>query len=78
MKFRLHRGTLTESMTTVREITSRTELLRVVAADLAPLRITDEMIRTVHYGPDSRINWKDSYLVIVDGFGVAGFTDGPI
>jgi hypothetical protein len=27
--------------------------------------------------PDERIGWKETWIVIVPGYGVLGFTDGP-
>jgi hypothetical protein len=79
MKFRLHRGTLEESMQTVCEVNSKAELVEVLAKDLAffPISITEQMISIIPYAYDGRIEW-DTYIVSLEYFGIAGFTNGPL
>lgn len=77
MKFREHRGSFAESMKTVVDVKDRAELLREVQRVLYPLPVVDFSIRPYGEGPDRRTGWN-TYVVTVDGYGVAGFTDGPL
>lgn len=80
MQLREHKGSLHESMATVKRLdATRDALLSVVRAELAHFGITfpDDAMRLVHYGRDDRIGW-DCYVVTVDGYGVFGFIDGPL
>jgi hypothetical protein len=75
-KFRSHRGTLADSMATVIEIGSRHDIAAIVAKD-ARLPISANEVQVKPYGYDSRIGW-DTHIVTIPGWGVAGFTDGPV
>ena len=83
MKFRLHRGGLDESMATCVEIDrSKAALAAVIARDMAvafegPRTVTAEDVSLEYYGFDERINWK-TWVVLVRGFGVVGFTDSQV
>jgi hypothetical protein len=59
-------------------IKNRAQLVRYIAGKLRKSRaaITDDMIHVTHYGYDDRIDW-DEYIVVVEGFGVFGYTDEP-
>lgn len=67
-KFRLHRGSLEESMATVCEVTS--------FADINAIIKPDTVVSVEKYGYDARINWE-TYLVRA-AHGVVGMTDGPV
>ena len=81
MKFRDHRGSLTESMATVIDIPPTLEALKIIInTELGKYgvpEISDEMITVESYGFDNRIGW-DTHIVIVNGYGVYGYIDGPI
>ncbi len=82
MKIREHRAYLSESMKTVLEIDPTAEAIVRVASDaLKPFnfKVTLDMIKTEKYGNgiDERIGW-DTHIVIIKGYGVFGFIDGPI
>lgn len=78
-KYRDHRGTLDDSMQTVREVADFAALFEYLRSDLASFgfTLTPGMVDIAPYGVDSRIGW-DTYIVRIDGYGVAGFTDGPL
>jgi len=67
IKFRHHRGSLSDSMDTVVQVASLQEL-----ADI--LKVEVDTISIKPYGYDKRIDW-DTHLVCVNGDAV-GFTDG--
>lgn len=80
MKIREHRGSLDDSLQTVAEIEPTREAVaehvaRALSAFLVP--VTPAMIQVTEYSKDDRIGW-DTYIVTVDGYGVFGFTDGPL
>jgi hypothetical protein len=75
---RENRPTINESMSTVLEIEGREQLVRHIFDTLEKkgVVVTDQMIHVTPYGFDDRINW-DEHIIVVDRFGVFGFTDGP-
>lgn len=78
-KFRLHRGDLGESLATVVEIQTFSDLVAQVArhcSDFGWGGVTAETVTVKPYGFDARINW-DTHMVCLSGNAV-GFTDGPI
>ena len=77
MKFRLHRGGLDESLATTTEVESRDDLIAFLKKDLGlfGIAVSEENFRVAYYGYDERIGW-DTYIVTIEGYGVAGFTDG--
>jgi hypothetical protein len=81
MKFRPQRGSLDAAMAEAREFADRAELVAHITERLWPWNfdVTTEMVHVKKYGPDidERIGW-DTYVVTVDGYGVFGFTDGPV
>jgi hypothetical protein len=80
MKVREHRGSLADSMRTVREVAGREELFTVIRETLAPFGVLlqPEQITVKPYGGrDERIGW-DTHLISVQGYGVWGMADGPI
>lgn len=79
-RFREHRGGLAESMLTAREISSRSELVAHMRAELSRygFAFADNAVRIEPYGgDDERIGWKDVHIVIVEGYGPFGFIEGP-
>jgi hypothetical protein len=87
MKFREHRGSLSESMETVIEIEPTKEAL-ALAVDAwrrrlgMPLtvipQVTSANVDVMPYGGrDERIGWE-THLVTIKGWGPVGFTDGPL
>ena len=78
MKFREHRGGLTESMATVVDVDGKTALIALMRDRLKPYNFTfeDADLTVEPYVFDERIGW-DTYIVSIKGYGVAGFTDGP-
>lgn len=74
-KFKEHRGTLEDSMKTLIEVEDETAL-RLALHHVSP-KIVANAISQVPYGYDDRIGW-DCYIITLDGFGVLGFSDGPI
>ncbi|MDP2618619.1 MAG: hypothetical protein Q8P46_00340 [Hyphomicrobiales bacterium] len=79
MKFREHRGHLSDSLATQREFQDREEVTRHVI-DLLKAQGTGEVPAglvsfTPYGGDDQRIGWKDVHIVEVTGYGVVGFVD---
>jgi hypothetical protein len=81
MKFREHRGGIVDSMMTEVEIEPTRDALLAVLSDKRWLGIREvlkrESLRVEPYIYDERIDW-DTHIVSVDGYGVVGFTDGPV
>lgn len=76
MKFREHRGSLSDSMKTVREFEG-IDGLREIIGDI-PLIPSDSEISVEPYcDKDDRIGWNDVHIVSTSD-GVLGFTDGPV
>lgn len=79
MKVRQHRGSLEESLKTVKEILPTKESLADhinLVMDL-PVKFGPGSINVVYQGVDSRIGWK-SYIITVDGLGVFGYCDEEV
>ena len=76
MKVREHRGLLSESMATVREVKNRSELLAIIQSQLL-FEMDPARLHVEHYMYDGRIGW-DTYLISIDGYGVWGMADGPL
>ena len=79
LKIREHRGSLAESMKTVCEIDNTAQALgKFVREKLKDFKRFDVAGWTIKpYCYDERIGW-DAHIVTVDGYGVFGFTDGPV
>lgn len=77
--FREHRGLLVDSMLTVREVNLGD--LRAYVADVTGGEFHDVVVEP--YGVDGkaffdqRIGWN-TYIVTAPGYGVLGFTNGPV
>ena len=78
MRMRESKPTIEESLATIQNLEGRTQLVRRIFDALGEkgVIVTDEMIHVSHYGFDDRIDW-DEYIIVVDRYGVFGFTDGP-
>jgi hypothetical protein len=77
---REHRGSLAESMRTVRPVRDREHLVAIIRASLAPYghSVKPEQISIDPYGGlDTRIGW-DTHLISIEGYGVWGMANGPI
>jgi hypothetical protein len=78
MKLRQHRGGLDESLATTIEIEpTRNALLQAIKQEMGFSNVYDKDISITYYGYDARIEWE-TYIVEIDGFGVYGFTNGPV
>jgi hypothetical protein len=89
MRFREHRGGLRQAMETLAFVQDRAELVKLLnerydylwgfPRQYAP-QLTVETIVIAPYvdEPDERIGWEKTYIVSLPGYGVLGFTDGPL
>lgn len=78
MKIRLHCGGFEESMATVREIEpTKAAVIAVVRTCYRLAPDYPVKVKTTKYADDPRNGWK-TYIVVIDGFGTFGFTDGPL
>lgn len=78
MKFREHRGGLSESMGTTVELDTKEDFLKHIeklARQIVPK--DDFTVSFEQYAFDSRINWN-TWIVMLEGHGVLGIMDGPI
>lgn len=78
MRVREWRKSVRRSLATTVRIRNRAQLVRHVSAKLRKdgIVIPDEFIHVTHYGYDDRIDW-DEFIIVVEGFGVFGYTDAP-
>lgn len=79
MRIREHRGSLADSMKTMRTVHGSEELVAVINASLAPFGVTvaPAAIVVMPYGRDIHTGW-DTHLITIVGYGVWGMADGPI
>jgi len=79
--FRPQKRTLAEAMGEVEEINSLNELIEKIKTDLSIFKhsfsISSNTVHVEFYCYDKRINWN-TYIVTLDGYGVIGFTNGPL
>lgn len=81
-KFREHRGGLAESLETTVEVETKADLVAHMRSKLSPFgfHFEDADMTIKPYGADpydSRIGWN-TFIVTIDGYGVAGFTNGAL
>lgn len=77
MKFRVHSGSLENSMKSCTEVKDRAELVSYLKSRSSLWNsVKEESINCEFYGFDERINWNT--YILTDEHGVIGFTDGPI
>lgn len=78
MKIREHRGQLADSMITCVEIAPSIQAVRQHVEKCLGGHAPKPLVVTVEpYTYDERIGW-DTHVVLVEGHGVFGFTDGPV
>jgi hypothetical protein len=79
MKVRPHRRLLAEAMAEVQEIEpTRAALLRWADESIGGMQPPDlSGLKCEPYTYDDRIKWN-TYIVHLPGWGVLGFTDGPL
>lgn len=80
MKYRQHRGTLEDSMSTVTEVNNIEDIDKIINESYIDFGKKVEEIEIKFYGYDSRINWE-TYIVTYrlsgeEQFHVAGMMDG--
>lgn len=79
VKYRDHRGGYDDSMATLQEFETRADLVKYLTTDLnrfgVELRDDMVMIAPMARYPDQRNGW-DTHLVILQRYGVVGYTDG--
>lgn len=75
MRFREHRGSLEDSLKTTVELKDGRALLEYATGKLGPF--PPKSLRVKHYCFDERVGW-DTHIVMIKGYGVFGFTDGPV
>lgn len=79
-RYRDHRGSLIASMATVQEFDCKDALVEYLQEDLDRFhcgKYDCSAIKVENYGFDERIDW-DTWIVSLDGYGVLGFTNGPV
>lgn len=81
MQFREHRGTIAESIETIVTLKDRQALVDHCQTLLTPLsfRFEPDALTVTYYSdmPDTRVGWERTYIVIIEGHGVIGFSDSP-
>jgi hypothetical protein len=81
-RVREHRGSLVDSMNTLAAVADREALIALMRDSFAnfPTFVLDpEKVKvSPYFGRDDRINWDQTYIVEIEGYGVWGFTDGPL
>lgn len=82
MKFREHRGNYDDSMETVVELKDKFELIDhlhelLLYCEGGPHNFPSHHLKVERYVMDGRNGW-DTHIVTVDGYGVMGYTDGPV
>jgi hypothetical protein len=77
IKFREHRGSLEESIKTLKEFKTKEELLDFLNKKF---KVAIHKINSnpyfQHY--DRHADWKETYIITINSGGVLGFTDKPI
>ncbi len=78
MRIRENRPSIKDSISTTLEVEGREQMVRHIFDTLGKkgVVVTDEMVHVSHYGFDDRTGW-DEHIIVVDRFGVFGFTDAP-
>jgi uncharacterized membrane protein (UPF0182 family) len=69
-------------MATMVEVKTREDIVRIINEDLkdfptAP-KFNPNQLNIHWYANDNRIDWIETYIVYYHGYGVIGFTDGPL
>jgi hypothetical protein len=75
MKIRAQKGTFEESVQVIADIENNPEDVKAYLEWQGI--VVDGPVDSVWYTPDPRINWKDTYLITVNGL-AAAFCDEPL
>lgn len=75
--FRWHRGSLSESMETIREFESYAELLRFVQEDMEAWNVSVTALTFEYGGIDERNGW-DTWIVMQDGHCIGMTNKNPL
>ncbi len=78
MQFRQQRGDLEESMGTLVTLKDRDALFAHCQSILAHTgRVFERSTLKIerYGGPDARIGWEKTFIVLIDGWGPVGFSD---
>jgi len=82
INFRPHRGGFEESMKLVQAFEDKDDLVRHIDSIAESFRVTgfplpvnEDTVKIEYYCFDDRNKW-DTYIVILEGFGPFGYTDG--
>lgn len=78
IRYRDHRGGLAESMATERQFENGEEVKAHIRRELYPWEVDTSVIDAAFYAVDKRIDWKESWIITIPGYGIAGWVDGPI
>ena len=79
-KYRDHRGGLIESMETTQEFNNKDSLLEYLQSildDCFSGHLDSSNVKIEPYCFDERVGW-DCHIVHLEGWGVFGFTNGPV
>lgn len=74
VQFREHRGSLTDSMETLQTFKTKADLVRYLQGAVNPEIEASDLEIEEYAGPDPRIGWMMTYIVLLDGMPI-GFTD---
>ncbi|AIA64649.1 hypothetical protein HL10_gp119 [Cronobacter phage CR8] len=79
MRVRQHRGSLVESLKTVKQIPATKEALadHINMVMDFPVKFGPGSISLIYQGIDDRIGWK-TYMITVAGLGVFGYCDEEV
>jgi len=77
VRVRQHLGTLIESLKTTKEVSPTKNSLAVLINSSLGFEISSKQIEVKPYGYDERTEW-DTYIIVIKGYGVYGFADGPL
>lgn len=81
MKFREHRGGYDDSMATLVELPDRAALVEHVdnlhACFIHPYDFSKMQVEPYYMQRDTRCGWKETYIVVLPGYGPIGYTDTP-
>ncbi len=78
-RFRERLNSATAEISTIREFSGGSELLAIVREILAPwgVPVKDASLSATPHNPNDRLGWNQ-HIVHIKGYGVIGYTDGPI
>lgn len=76
MQFREHRGNLEESIKTLVTIADRAALIKHLQEVCEePLKVASIQIEPYSERRDNCTGWERTFIVIIKGWGIVGFTD---